>query len=237
MITAILVDDEQKSILNLEILLKENCPEVSIVGTASNAFEAVKIILAEKPTLAFLDIHMPGYSGMDVLEQIKDVTTTKVIFTTAHEDYAIQALRKGSFDYLLKPLDIDELKDCVKRALEEVTKQNHDSTISKRIELSVKDGIIFIVPDDIIRIEASGSYTTFYLVEGIKHMASKSMKEYELFLDPVTFYRCHNSHIINLRKVKKFVSKDGLYAEMSDGSLPEISRRNKDEFLEKLKSL
>ena len=237
MITAVLVDDEQKSILNLEILLKENCPDVMIVGTANNAFEAVKIISTLKPTLAFLDIHMPGYTGMDVMEQIKD-TVTRVIFTTAHKDYAIQALRKGSFDYLLKPLDVDELKTCIERTLKEIEKHSRSAKNSnKRIELSVKDGIIFIIPNDIIRIEASGSYTTFHLIDNVKHVASKSMKEYESFLDPTFFYRCHNSHIINLKKVKKFVSKDGLYAEMVDGSMPEISRRNKDAFLERLKSL
>lgn len=237
MITAVLVDDEQKSILNLEILLKENCPEVMIVGTANNAFEAVKIISTLKPTLAFLDIHMPGYTGMDVMEQIKD-TDTKVIFTTAHKDYAIQALRKGSFDYLLKPLDVDELKTCIERTLKEIEKHNRSAKNSnKRIELSVKDGIIFIIPNDIIRIEASGSYTTFHLIDNVKHVASKSMKEYESFLDPTSFYRCHNSHIINLKKVKKFVSKDGLYAEMVDGSLPEIAKKNKDTFLERLKNI
>lgn len=237
MIKAVLVDDEHKSILNLEILLTEYCNNVQIVGRANNAIEAVKVILTEKPDVIFLDVQMPGYSGFDVLEQIKE-TNAKIIFTTAHKDYAINAIKKGAFDYLLKPLDIEELKNCVKRAADEIVKQSTPAkNVAKLIELSVKDGIIFIAPENIVRIEASGSYTTFHLIDDIKHMASKSMKEYELFLDPTFFYRCHNSHIINLRKVKKFVSKDGLYAEMSDGSMPEISRKNKEEFLEKLKSL
>lgn len=105
------------------------------------------------------------------------------------------------------------------------------------IELSVKDGIFFIKPNDIVRLEASGSYTTFHLENNVKHMVSKSMKEYEGLLDPAVFFRCHNSHIINLKKVAKFIHSNGYFAELLNGATIEIARRNKDLFLEKLKKL
>lgn len=105
------------------------------------------------------------------------------------------------------------------------------------IEISVKDALIFIKSNDIIRLEASGSYTVFYLENNVKHMVSKSMKEYEAMLDHAVFYRCHNSHVINLKKVNKFIHNMGLFAELTDGSKVEIARKNKDEFLNRLKDI
>jgi two-component system LytT family response regulator len=239
MITAILVDDEEKSLKNLEILLTDHCKEVKILATASNALEAVKTILSKKPDLVFLDVQMPGYTGFDVLEQIKEVPVT-IVFTTAHKDYAINALRKGAFDYLLKPVDTEELIHCVGRVMEKINVregQTLSPVYNNIIELSVKDGIIFIKPEQIIRLEASGSYTTFILENNVKHLVSKSMKEYEILLDNTIFFRCHNSHIVNLRKVVKFTHNNGYFAELSNGSVIEIARRNKEIFLERLKKI
>jgi len=237
MIRAILVDDEQKSLRNLELLLHEHCPEVKIISMAGNALEAVKLINAGKPDVVFLDVNMPGYTGFDVLEHIRE-TPCLVIFTTAHKNYAINALRKGAFDYLLKPVDIDDLKNCMVRVAESLEKRGSGfSGIQAIIELAVKDGIFFIRPNDIVRLEASGSYTTFHLENNVRHVASKSMKEYEGLLDPEIFFRCHNSHIINLRKVAKFIHSNGYFAELVNGATIEVSRRNKDLFLEKLKKL
>jgi two-component system LytT family response regulator len=237
-ITAILVDDEEISLKNLSILLNTHCSEVKIINTASNALEAVKYILNQKPDLLFLDVQMPGYNGFDVLEHIKETSVT-VIFTTAHKDYAINALRKGAFDYLLKPIDEEELKACVNRAKKKIIKEKSIPTGSAPsiIELSVKDGIIFIRQDQIVRLEASGSYTIFFMENNIKHLVSKSMKEYESMLDPAVFFRCHNSHIINLKMVTKFLHNNGYFAELSNGSVVEIARRNKDVFLQKLKKI
>lgn len=240
MMTAILVDDEEKSLKNLSILLTDHCEGIEIINTASNALEAVKTILNQRPDLVFLDVQMPGYNGFDVLENIKETSAT-VIFTTAHKDYAINALRKGAFDYLLKPIDIDELKACILRAQEKITKEktvlSPAFSAPNIIELSVKDGIIFIKQEQIIRLEASGSYTTFFLENNVKHMVSKSMKEYEGLLDPSVFFRCHNSHIINLKMVSKFIHNNGYFAELTNGSAVEIARRNKDLFLQRLKKI
>jgi two-component system LytT family response regulator len=238
MITAVLVDDEIKSIQNLELLLSEYCPEVKITGKAGNALEAVKIIINDPPDVVFLDVHMPGYSGFDVLESIRD-TSALVIFTTAHRNYAINALREGAFDYLLKPVDTEELKTCVKRVKEKLKEDTSRPAVppANMIELSVKDGIIFIKPAELIRLEAAGSYTAFFLENNIRHLASKSMKEFESLLDSTVFFRCHNSHIINLRKVVKFIHSNGYFAELSNGATIEIARKNKEIFLEKLKNL
>jgi len=240
MMTAILVDDEEKSLKNLSILIADHCPGIKIISTASNALEAVKEIMSEKPDLVFLDVQMPGYNGFDVLEHIKSTPVT-VIFTTAHKDYAINALRKGAFDYLLKPIDSDELKSCIERAQEKIDKEKNAfgsvPSAPNIIELSVKDGIIFVKQEQIVRLEASGSYTTFFMENNVKHMVSKSMKEYESQLDPAVFFRCHNSHIINLKMVVKFVHNNGYFAELSNGSAVEIARRNKDLFLQRLKKI
>jgi len=233
MINAILVDDEQKSLKNLAILLGEECKEINIINTASNALEAVTKILHDKPEVVFLDVHMPGYNGFDVLEQIKELPIV-VIFTTAHKDYAIAAIRKGAFDYLLKPIDKAELRACCDQIIKKIEGQR--SEVGKIIELSVKDGILFIKPEQIVRVEAAGSYTVFHLDNHVKHMVSKSMKEYENQLPENIFYRCHNSHIVNLLKVTKFVHNNGYFAEMNNGAVVEISRKNKDQFLEKLKN-
>jgi len=234
MITAILVDDEEKSLMNLELLLREACPEVKVIDKATNALQAVKSILNADPDVVFLDVHMPGYSGFDVLDSIRDTRVT-VVFTTAHKNYAINALRKGAFDYLLKPIDTDELRECVHRVRTKLNRPLDNK--ANLIELSVKDGIIFVKPADIVRLEASGSYTVFHLENNVKHMVSKSMKEYEGFLDTSIFFRCHNSHIINLRKVVKFIHSNGYFAEMQNGATIEIARKNKELLLEKLKNL
>ncbi len=238
MITAVLVDDEEKSIRNLELLLAAACPDVNIIGKGNNALEAVKTILNLKPHIVFLDVHMPGYSGFDVLENIKEAGPL-VIFTTAHKNYAIEALRQGAFDYLLKPVDTEELTKCLGRARDYLQRSSSKTPQSNHslIEISVKDGIIFVRTADLIRLEASGSYTVFYLEGNVKHMASRSLKEYESQLDSAVFFRCHNSHIINLKKVARFIHTNGYFAELINGSVIEIARRNKEIFLEKLKKL
>lgn len=236
MITAVLVDDEPKSIQNLELLLGGCAPEVRVAGRAANALEAVQLILNLRPTVVFLDVHMPGYSGFDVLSHIGS-TDALVIFTTAHKNYAIAALRKGAFDYLLKPVDTEELRNCIDRVKEESLQRASKQGGQSMIELSVKDGIIFVRTAELVRLEASGSYTEFYMDNNTKHVASRSLKEYESMLDHGCFFRCHNSHIINLTKVVRYIHSNGYFAELSNGAMIEIARKNRDIFLEKLKHL
>lgn len=235
MIRAIIIDDEIKSIKSMEILLEPYQSTVQIISTATNALAGIKEILLHKPDLVFLDIQMPGYNGFELLAQVKD-QVKYIVFITAHKEYAIEALRKGAFDYILKPFDSDELCNCLERITNGKTIPHHQKSGKPIIELSVKTGIIYVNQEDIVCLEASGSYTEFHLDGGVKHLVSKSMKVYEVQLDPQLFFRCHNSFIINISKVKKYIHSEGLFAEMMGGKKVSISRSRKDEFLELIKS-
>lgn len=238
MLRAIIIDDELIGVNTLKLLIEKHTPEIKIVATATEPEKGITAIEDYKPEIVFLDISMPKMNGFELLERLtfKDF---KLVFTTAHQEHAIKAIKNGAYDYLLKPIDIDELKTGVNKILEQGQKisEIHKKVSSNLIELAVKDGIIFIKPVEVIRLEASGSYTVFYLENNVKHMASKNLKECEALLDPFLFYRCHQSHIINLNKVVKMVSADGLFAQMNDGSMPEIGRKYKEIFLGKLKSI
>lgn len=232
MIRAVIVDDEPKALSNLRFLIENYFKEIEIAGTASNALEAVALIAKEKPGVVFLDIQMPGHSGFDVVEQISFMPV-KIVFTTAHRDYAIQAIKKGAFDYLLKPIDTEDLKKCIDRISASVESETRN--FSSPIQLNVKEGVIFINPSEIVMLKASGSYTEIYLDNDAKITASKVLKDFESLLDPSRFYRCHNSYLINLSKLKKLLNADGYFVEFKNGSRAEVSRKNKDELLEKMK--
>jgi two-component system, LytTR family, response regulator len=238
MLKTIIIDDELIGINALKLLIEKHTVGLHIVATATDPAQGLALIESEKPDVVFLDITMPKMTGFELLEKL-NFKDFKLVFTTAHQEYVIKAIKNRAHDYLLKPIDITELKSCV----EKLAHNEHTSIETPRsfpggiVELSVKDGIIFIKPADIIRLEASGSYTTFYLENGIRHVASKNLKECESMLDPNLFCRCHQSHVINLKKVVKMVNTNGLFAQMTDGSMPEIGKKNKELFLEKLKSI
>ena len=181
---------------------------------------------------------MPELNGFALLEQLH-YRNFNLVFTTAYQGYAIEAIRHQAFDYLLKPIDSNELKNCLDKIIAEKEKPalQARNNFSNTLSLSVKNGMIFVKRADIIRLEASGSYTVFHIENKITHMTSKILKEYEAQLDPSVFYRCHHSHLINLSKVTKFVSQDGLFAHMIDGSVVDVARKNKDQFLERLKNM
>ncbi|MDQ3111107.1 MAG: LytTR family DNA-binding domain-containing protein [Bacteroidota bacterium] len=238
MLRAVIIDDELAGVNALRLLIEKHLPgQVKIVASTTIAKEGIAIIENYKPEIVFLDISMPEMNGFTLLNQLQH-RNFSLIFTTAHQEYAIQAIKHNAFDYLLKPLDEAELKSCIGKIIENEKAENKTKTsYSNTISLSVKDGIIFIKSSDIIRLEASGSYTVFYLENNAKQIASKSLKEYEGQLNPSLFYRCHNSHLVNLQKVVKFISNNGFMAQMADGSIAEISKKNKDAFLERLKSI
>ncbi len=238
MLRAVIIDDELIGINTLKVLIEKNTQGVKVVAIATEPEKGIELIEDYKPDIVFLDINMPRINGFELLETIK-FKDFKLVFTTAYQEHAIKAIKKKAFDYILKPIHIEELKICIDGILDSLGKKpeapkNHQQQI---IELSVKNGIIFIKQQDIIRLEADRSYTIFYLADGIKHVASKCLKEFEAFLDPHLFYRCHPSHIINLSKVVRIISDDGLFVQMSDASKTELLKRNKQEFLEKLKGI
>jgi two-component system, LytTR family, response regulator len=237
MLRALIIDDEIIGINTLKVLIEKHVPEVNVVATTTDPAEGITLISNYKPDIVFLDVSMPKMDAFELLDRVafKDF---KLVFTTAHAEYALKAIKSQAHDYLLKPIVIDELVDCIRNiSRKEIQPQATPKVTSNIIELSVRDGIIFIKPNDVIRLEASGSYTTFYLENNVRHVASKNLKECETMLHSPFFYRCHPSHIVNLKKVVKLVSTDGLFAQMTDGSMPEITRKNKEAFLERLKSI
>ena len=240
MLTAVLVDDEKKNREGLKKLLNEYCPSVKVIGDAGSVDEALVAITKLKPQLLFLDVEMPDGSGFDLLRKIEKIDF-KIIFVTAHSHYAIKAIRFSAVDYLLKPVDTDDLIEAVKKADEEkhVNHQtqykgllnNLSNNSSQKLAIPIKDGFAFLAPEDIIRLQADGTYTHIY-TNGEKYTGTKNIKEYEQLLSDNNFFRSHNSHLINLKHVKKFSRVDGYFVQMSDSSMAEISRRKKEEFIE-----
>lgn len=231
---AILVDDEVKGTENLSLLLNRLCPEVEVKGIAHTLLDTLDLVLQVKPDIAFLDIHMPDFSGLEVAEKIK-TAVPYIIFVTAHQEYAIQALRAGAQDYLLKPVDDDDLLACIKRLKQQLPAEKKQTSGGSILKIPVKDGFLFIRRDELLRVEGAGSYAYIIMSNGVRHLVSKSIGEIDKMLaGDAQFFRCHNSHIVHLGKVIRFVNKDGYFVQMADGSLPDVSRKYKDQLLELL---
>lgn len=243
MIRALLIDDEPKNNRILKLMLEEFCPQVQVEGQADNAEEGVKLIQDTEPDLVFLDIEMPYGSGFDLLDKLKPVSF-EIIFITAFNNYSLKAIKYSALDYLLKPVNIDELIAAVGKASEKVATRNTNARIEnllynlkrpqqglQKIALPSKEGYVFVSITDIIRCESKGGYTTFYVKDMEKIVSSKNIKEYESLLTDDTFFRIHNSHIVNLNHVKKYHRGRGGYLEMEDGALIEVATRRKDELM------
>jgi two-component system, LytTR family, response regulator len=240
MITALIIDDEKNNRDSLKKLLKENCPSVQILGEAGSVQEATRFFEEHQPQLVFLDVEMPSGTGFELLRQLNKINF-KVIFVTAHSHYALKAIKFSAIDYLLKPVDVDDLVESVKKAEAEIhfnyqaqysgLLRNLEPGSMHKLAIPVKGGIAFLEPDNIIRLQADGTYTHIFL-NGEKYTATKNIKEYEYLLTDFNFFRSHNSHLINLRHVKQFNKVDGFFVQMDDGSVAEISRRKKEEFIE-----
>jgi len=236
MIRALIIDDEESGINTLSLLIARYEGQIRVVAKTTDAAEGIELIEDYRPDVVFLDISMPNMSGFELLNRV-NYKDFKLVFTTAHEEYAIRAIKNKAFDYLLKPIDPGDFKQCMENLRQLAVSATPRPASKKMVELQVRDGIIYIRQSEIIRLEASRSYTEFHLDGGIRHVASRNLKEYEALLDESIFYRCHNSYIVNLQKVKKFVNHGGLFAQMSDGSMVDISKKQKDLFLERLKAL
>ncbi|WP_343306297.1 response regulator transcription factor [Chitinophaga niabensis] len=242
-ISALIVEDELLSRDFLSNLVREFCPQLELAGTASNVEEAVKFINTHSPQLIFLDIEMQTGTGFDVLQRANH-HNFQVIFTTAFDHYAIQAIKFSAVDYLLKPISLEELELAVAKAVKHIEGKKEDNRLDLllknfqkpsaddfSISLSTSEGVDFIPLSTIIRLEAKGPYTIFYIRDGRQIMVSKNLKEYELTLQEHGFFRIHNSYMINLRDVKRWVKTDGGYAVMSDDAMVAISPKKKDEFM------
>ncbi len=241
--TAIIIDDEKDGRVVLQSLIQEHCPEVEIIKLCNSAQEGVEAIHQLTPDIVFLDISMPHMSGFSVLDKVKEVKFN-LIFVTAYDDYALKAIKHAAIDYLLKPVDYNELIVAVNRCIEidnalNSEKITHfiDSLASDQIEkviLPVREGYLFVNVKEIIRCEANSNYTVLYLLDGEKHMISKTLKDFESQLSNKSFFRIHKSHLINLSYLKKYTKGDGGTVTMVDDAELDVSRRNKEEFLKML---
>lgn len=247
MINAVIVEDEKKSMEVLQALVTANCPDVNIIGAADSVASGIELITKTSPNLIFLDIEMADGSGFDLLERIGS-GKYDVIFTTASDAHALKAIKFSAIDYLLKPIDGDELKVAVDKLK---TKQpNNDASLENlrfllqnfkqpsaqysKITLPTGNAYEIVNVKDIIRCEADGSYTTFFLESKKKLLVSASLKHYEDLLPEEDFIRVHHHHLINMAHVVRYLKTDGGYAVMSDGTQIEISRRKKEAFIARL---
>lgn len=253
MITALLIDDDENLRNGMKGLLARYAPEIQILGEADSVKTGIEAIDKFKPQVVFLDIQLGDGTGFDILEQLalkNGKSSSHIVFITAHEQYAIKAFRFSALDFLLKPVDPEELQKVVVK-IKEVLKQNDgyahiDLLLEnirkkvdnfKRIALSTSDGIHLFEISDIIRCESEDNYTKFYIKNNKPIMISKTLKEYEEMLTEHGFERIHQSHLINLSYLKSYIKKDGGYVVMADNSNLPISQRKKERLQELLKTI
>ena len=241
---AVIIDDERKARNVLKILIEENCPKITEIFLTDNLKSGVDIIKDELPNIVFLDIEMPEHSGLEILKFIeKEVYNFEIIFTTAYNEYALQAFQLNAIDYLLKPIEIPHLKKAINKALkfigtsqidirlDELKKSFTTNNFSK-IGLPVADGIKFIDFKDIIMFEADGMYTKIFLLNNDEIIISKPLKYFvELLRKQIIFYRPHRSQLINLSFIKEYIKKDGGYIIMDNNKTVSLSKEKKKEFI------
>lgn len=240
----VLVEDETLARAELKFMLS-SFSELELVGEAVNLLEADQVCKELHPDLVFCDVMLPGGTSLDWLVGLEKFDFD-LIFTTSHQEFAIQAFRLAAVDYLLKPLDIKEVEDAVRRFLDRKTDQAKPvqqliqnlqlPRERSKMALPTMSGYQFVEIRDIIRCESDNTYTTFFLKGKSKVLVSRTLKEVETILEPFGFFRVHNSHLINLDEVTEYLKGEGGQVKLKDGSVVDVSRRRKEEFLERIKS-
>ncbi|HKG08613.1 MAG TPA: LytTR family DNA-binding domain-containing protein [Pedobacter sp.] len=251
MLNAIIVDDEEFARSSLYFLLQENCEQIQVSGIAKSVSEARVLLANNNVDLIFLDIAMPGENGFELIPNIQQ-TKAHVIFTTAYDQYALKAIKSNALDYLLKPIDIDELKEAVNKAeryillnkneqsraesLQNLATSLNDKNETRKISLANGQGYSLISIDDIIHVEADSNYSIFYLVNKEKITVSKVLKEYEEILPDQQFVRIHKSSIVNLNYIKEYNYRNGHEVLLKNGEKIAVSRRRASDLAEKVRS-
>ncbi|HEX6891166.1 MAG TPA: LytTR family DNA-binding domain-containing protein [Chryseolinea sp.] len=245
MLNCIIVDDELKSRESLKILIEDFCEGVTVKALCQNVKEAIEAIEVHKPDVVFLDIQLQRETGFDLLSQLKNVDF-EVIFTTAFSEYAIKAFKYSAIDYLLKPIDIEELKlsltkvekrqgqvigDRLQQLLQNLRAGTSDNY---KLALPTADGLVFVKVSEILYCEASSNYTEIFLTDNRKYVVSRTLKEYEDMLTEQNFYRIHHSYLINLNEIKKYVRGEGGYVIMNNDKSLDVSKRKKEGFLSRI---
>ncbi|MBS1732396.1 MAG: response regulator transcription factor [Bacteroidetes bacterium] len=242
MTSAIIIDDEQNNIDNLSLLLGKHCPDIGIVATALNADTGMQKIKELSPDIIFLDIQMPAKSGLTMLEEMPALPSA-VIFVTAYDQYAIQAFRFSAVDYLLKPINVSELKSAVEKAIAGIRNKNLNLHLENlvnqlrkqqnkdvhRIALSSLKETRFVYTREILYCEAANNYSTFFLIDGEKIIVSKPIYEYDAMLRDYGFIRCHQSFLVNKAHVRSFIKEDGGSVLLNNKTHIPVSRSKRDE--------
>lgn len=247
-IRAIIVDDEVYSCESLATLLERYCPNVEVIATCYSGEEALKAIKQIKPDLLFLDIEMPHMNGFELLKALERIDF-QLIFTTSYDQYAIKAIRFSALDYLLKPVDREELQISINKVSQKMQetmsqqlnillqKLNSPSNVTQKIALPTMEGLQMIPVDTIITCASDSNYTVIYLKESKKITVSKTLKDIEEMLEDYNFLRVHHSYLININEIEKYIRGEGGYLIMSEGSTVDVSRSRKELLMQKLQPL
>jgi two-component system LytT family response regulator len=245
MLTTLIIDDELRGRNLLAELVRRFCPDVEVLALAQDAHEGLELIRRYQPDFVFLDIKMPTLNGFEMLERVGEINF-EIIFVTAYNEFALKAYKYAAFDYLLKPVDPDELCGTIER----LKAKRHQSRLQDRLDLLMKtmeeprklptklsisasDGVTLLTISDIVYLEADGPYTTFFLLNGEKIVSSHNLKEYEEMLADHGFFRSHHSFLLNMNHVRKYIRSEG-YVLMANGRHAEVSKRKKEEFMQRI---
>lgn len=246
-VKALIIDDEAPAVQTLSLMIKHYVPEITALKTTTDPYEGLLLLQSFQPDLLFIDIQMPLMSGFELLKKVPRVNFS-IIFTTAHDEYAIDAIRFSALDYLLKPIDTEELQNAFKRYLAKQAPDAANDPLYKnlmynlgvvdkkdfKLALPTLQGTFFYKPEDIIRLQGEGSYTKFFFADKTSLLTTYTIKYYEDILVNYGFIRVHKSHLANKSHVVNYLA-DGMLT-MSDFSKIEISRRRKEEVMEILKN-
>lgn len=242
---ALLIDDEILSLRTLERVLSRNCPDVEIIGEFSDPEAGRQAILRDRPELVFLDVEMPGMNGFDLLESFEELNFD-IIFTTAYDEYALRAFKVSAMDYLLKPIDEEELIEAVNKVRQKlqhsISRQHMDLLLTNlnsddnfpKLAIPSLDGIEFVDVEDILHCEADRNYTIIHTISGGNYIFSKTLKEIEKLLPAKDFFRTHQSHLVNLRHIRKYLRGAGGEIVLSDGTAIKVAKSRKDALMERI---
>lgn len=244
MIKAVIIDDERHSVETLKLKLDKHCPDVEVAASFTDSEQGAAHLRKNPPDLLFLDIEMPRLNGFELLESLGEVPFD-VIFTTAYDEFGIRAIKFSALDYLLKPIQVDELKAAVERHSRKSTHNLSNSQLEVlfsnireeqrgrpgKIALATKESIEFVFPEEIVACSSDSNYTMIYLKDGRKKLISRTLKDFEELLSEFGFYRTHHSHLVNLNHVREFVRADGGYLVMSNKMTLPVSRSRREELL------
>jgi two-component system LytT family response regulator len=243
---AIIIDDHASARKSLSLILSSFFPELKIIGECDQIKTGYELIINHPPDILFLDIEMPGGSGFDLLRKFEN-PSFQVIITTGYNKHAVEAIKFSALDYLLKPISIDDLKNALKRAsfnprytlpqIKMLEERMNSFNNDKRLAIPIKEGMMIVQHNEIVRIEADNNYSYFFFVNREKQVVAKSLKFYDNLLSEHNFFRVHQSHLINLRYLKKYLDGEGSMVELADQVLVPVARSKKKQLIHLLKNM